>query len=431
MSLLVVSPAASGKLPPLPIKGRHKVYLDTYKTGWLAQGSPDFAKTLKSFLDREMEVIDVAADAESLRRRLGTLADQVFISRQTDISPLLSRPGISPRVYADEPEKQEQLKAVHEEIYGVLSDLCNRYNCRLLFVGSSFAGMKIPENFADLDYRILVPEGKSLRKMGQAFARAYPRLDYNDEVSTEDMSKYDIDFDLGKADVSFVPAATWRGKVDASQLTPFLPDDLRSSLLQQKRQAFQQGADNYKAAKTAVANRTLGHFGIEPQRYQEGRRYFMDYSFNRWLLWREAIDLNQQSLTLYHGCSTSNAQNIMAHGLQNRSEFDPTTNMAGEFWATTNYAYASLMSFMPGYSEPSPDDPPVVLQFMLPIAALRRMREGKHYNEHGEGAYEFRSPSFKFLNGQIHGWKEMPLEGSAAQKWAAEVAKMQPAGAVA
>ncbi len=151
--------------------------------------------------------------------------------------------------------------------------------------------------------------------------------------------------------------------------------------------------------------------------------------FREWFILKEAEDtvqLNSQLLTLYHGCTKSSADNIVSSGLQDRSKFDIATNMAGEFWATTNYNYASLMSFMPGYNEASAEDPPVVLKFNLPVAAIRRMREGKHYESHGVGAYEFKANAFNFLNKNISGWQEMPLEQSAAVKWQQELAKKNP-----
>lgn len=150
----------------------------------------------------------------------------------------------------------------------------------------------------------------------------------------------------------------------------------------------------------------------------------MLYTFKEWFLRREAVTgLEDETLTLYHGCTTSSAHNIMSKGLQNRSEFE-VTNMAGEFWATTNYAYASLMSFMPGYTQATAEDPPVVLQFKLPARAIQRMKQGKHYNSHGVGAFEFRSTAYSFLNKQIQNtWKVMPLEASAEQKWQQELNK--------
>lgn len=269
MSILVVSPGAIDSLSSLRVNAKRKMYLDTYKAAWLAQGSPEFARVLKSLVDREVEVLDVEGDPDALRQQLTPLGDKVFVSNQTDLSHILSNPQVASNVYQDEPDKQQQLKDAHDEIYSVLSELCQKYGCRLQFVGSSFAGMKIPENYADLDYRILVPAGKSLRKVGQRFAQEYNKLDYNDEVSNQNIVKYDIDFDLGKADVSFVSMEAWRQKIDASQLTPFLPGNVRDQLLQQKRAAFQQGYMPYKAAKTDVANKTLGHFGIEPQKFKE------------------------------------------------------------------------------------------------------------------------------------------------------------------
>lgn len=149
-------------------------------------------------------------------------------------------------------------------------------------------------------------------------------------------------------------------------------------------------------------------------------------SFKHWFLMAEADDalpLSGQSVTLYHGCTTSSAHNIINKGLQDRSQFDIATNMSGEFWATNNYGYASLMSFMPGYNEASPDDPPVVLQFELPVAAIRRMQEGKHYEQHGLGTYEFKARAFNFLNRQIgKKWKIVGLEPSAAHKWNQQLA---------
>jgi hypothetical protein len=142
--------------------------------------------------------------------------------------------------------------------------------------------------------------------------------------------------------------------------------------------------------------------------------------FKNWFLVKEAEDslkLNNQSITLYHGCTTSSANNIINGGLQDRSKFDIATNMAGEFWATNNYHYASLMAFMPGYNEATPENPPVVLQFHLPVAAIKRMKEGKHYESHGLGTYEFKANAFNFLNKQINNWKKLPLEHSAAAKW--------------
>jgi len=143
-------------------------------------------------------------------------------------------------------------------------------------------------------------------------------------------------------------------------------------------------------------------------------------NFKHWFLLKEA----EEALTLFHGCTTHSAQNILANQLQDRSAFDIATNMSGEFWATTNYPYASLMAMMPGYDPPTEENPPVVLKFNLPLSALQRMKRS-WYETHGQGTYEFSDKAFNFLNRNIvkGSWQLMPLESAAAAKWQAELRK--------
>jgi hypothetical protein len=143
-------------------------------------------------------------------------------------------------------------------------------------------------------------------------------------------------------------------------------------------------------------------------------------NFKHWFLLKEA----EEALTLFHGTTANSAKNILANRLQNRSTFDIATNMSGEFWATQNFAYASLMAMMPGYDPPTAQNPPVVLKFSLPLSALQRMKRS-WYETDGKGTYEFSAKAFSFLNRNVIGWQLMdpPLEEDAAKKWQAELRK--------
>lgn len=137
------------------------------------------------------------------------------------------------------------------------------------------------------------------------------------------------------------------------------------------------------------------------------------------------LEAEGEPMIMFHGTTQNGAENIIQHGLRNRAKFD-VTNMAGEFWCTSNHAYASLMALMDGYDPPTEENPPCVLKFNLPTGIFRILREGKHYDQHGEGAFEFRAPAFKILNQAIQqsgGFEIAPLTADAEQKWQAQLHK--------
>lgn len=115
-------------------------------------------------------------------------------------------------------------------------------------------------------------------------------------------------------------------------------------------------------------------------------------------------------ITLYHGTTITHAKNILNNGLQDRSVFDPTTNMAGEFWCTKDLQYAKLMSQMTQYH--SEDDKPAVLQFELPKDILKRL-DRADYDKH-ENAFEFRSGAFDALNDAIRNKSVIEFEPELA-----------------
>jgi hypothetical protein len=149
--------------------------------------------------------------------------------------------------------------------------------------------------------------------------------------------------------------------------------------------------------------------------------------FSQWMYLQGLLVLETtgEPMIMFHGTTRNGAKNIIRNGLRNRGKFD-ITNMAGEFWCTSNHSYASLMALMDGYDPPTIDNPPVVLKFSLPTSIFQILREGKHYDQHGEGAFEFRAPSFKILNqaiSQTGGFQIVPLTPDAEQKWKAQLAK--------
>lgn len=120
---------------------------------------------------------------------------------------------------------------------------------------------------------------------------------------------------------------------------------------------------------------------------------FLEY-INQFVAFDEALT---GYVTLFHGTTLNHAQNILENGLQERAVFDPTSNMSGEFWCTTDFEYAKLMSQMTQYA--SEDDKPAVLQFELPKNILKRL-DKSDYDKH-DNAYEFRSGAFDTLNDAI------------------------------
>lgn len=151
--------------------------------------------------------------------------------------------------------------------------------------------------------------------------------------------------------------------------------------------------------------------------------------FSQWMYLRGLLVLEStgDSMLMYHGTTQNGANSIMRTGLRKQSEMDPTTNMAGEFWATTNHEYASLMS-MVGETEPTIDNPPAVLKFSLPASVFNVLTPSrKFYNQLGEGAFEFYAKAFPVLNKAIAengGFQVAPLAPKAEQQWKVKLAQM-------
>jgi len=149
----------------------------------------------------------------------GLHASESAESGAKEIKLWFDAPSLAKGIYS--PEVDAMLESIHRQIYDRLSQIPG---CFVQFAAASYNGRAIPENAIQIEYRMLCPDDRIAEIARSAdVPGTIQEKNEADPESEATYIKYEMSFQGGKANVTFVPLSKYRPKFCAIHMNCLLP----------------------------------------------------------------------------------------------------------------------------------------------------------------------------------------------------------------